>query len=328
MNNISVKLFCDEIKNQSLEVQNGNNEMWTYIGILIVPDFTEDKLLNNLLKLRCGNIDNNINKWPGKNSCKLNCGYHDKNIKEIHYADLKSYDIYNIADRWIDFVLNQDLTYFYILGINLDKLDQSYFGNKKVYDRKFRIYNRFFRTAILKSLKSYFFEYKNITIDDVFHDKSSGLESHEYFPWHSIFKIDKEDKKIHIKNDEIKFLDSDHNISDSKYSHFLQYIDIILGSSFNALHYSSNQKNKVRIAKKFTKLLSRLINNPENKNSKYKYFGKMAIDFFPRNDLRKLDRKDIYYKKKKSESVYKFRRLKINDKYQGKNLFSLSSNNI
>jgi len=272
--------------------------------------------LRDLLNLRCLSNNNEFNYVIG-NPCEKECGYHSKNNTEIHYKEATDYTTSGIAKNWIDYIVNRDRenVFFYILGLNLTNLDYSYFGKGNVHDRVFRIYNRFFRTALQKSVKYYFSEFDRIVIDKIIHDKSDALETHEYFPWHSIYKLD-EDDVLDFRSEKIEFLDSDHRESQNEYSHFLQLIDLILGVSYNSLHYSSKNKKKVEIADEFLPLLCRLINRPANINSEYSYVRRMSVDFFPKHDISDIcpESNKFEFEMKRMDSFYKKRELKLKNR--------------
>ena len=143
--NIVLNLYCDEIKEYPLKISLTNTfEKWTYLGILIVPDFISDKLFKDLLNLRC--LSQPPKPWG---SCPEPCPFHDSNNTEIHYQKTDDSIKYKIASKWIDYWLNdRENIYFYILGINLSKLDGDKFGPKNQKDKHSNIYNRFFRSAI------------------------------------------------------------------------------------------------------------------------------------------------------------------------------------
>lgn len=322
MSKIEINLFCDEIKEVELETHTGENQKWYYIGLLIIPIVQKESVLNKLLNLRCLQDKDEEYKWPGRDSCEISCGYHKANNTEIHYKDATDFATSEIAKNWIDFIVNQNREniYFYILGLNLTRLDYSYFGKENVHDRVFRIYNRFFRTALQKSVKSYFSDANKIIIPEIFHDRSDALETHDYFPWHPINKLDGEDEKLDFECNRITFLDSDHRNSNDSHSHFLQLIDLILGVTFNSLHYSSNNEKKVEIADKFEPLLWRLLNRSDNLDSKYNHVGRLAVDFFPKYDISDInpDSQSFKYKLKRKDAFYKNRELKLKNRNQMK----------
>lgn len=307
---IDLNLYCDEIKEVNIRDPFFGMEKWAYIGVLIVPVSTEAELISWLLDKRCGN-PTEPKKWA---SCSPSCQYHAKNDKEVHYNLLYSMDEFFIASRWLDFMLSDtSLTYFYILGIDLARLDYSCFGEAKPSERFQRIYNRFFRTAILKPVKSYFYPYERIVIRSIVHDPTE-MAYGDYFPWHAIYRIGLDDEKIAFGCDEIEFLDSDHHKTEDNRSHLIQYIDLILGTIYNALHWASRDQNKTKIALKIRPLLERLMHAPSNVRSSFRYVGRKSIDFFPKYSFPSLAEweNDMRYK----GSFYKVRELRVNRYHQ------------
>lgn len=298
---IRLKLFCDE---------SGSKD-WLYIGVLIVPEKIESLILQDLLNKRCGNPEGN--KAWGK--CFPECNRHSHNNTEVHYVEVeKSRDKYFVATRWLDYLLcDIDKIYFYILGIDKKKLDMSQFGDK---DKSANVYNRFFRTAILKSVKSYFHKYKSVIITSIYHDDNTSLETNAYFPWHSIFSIANKDDKVSFKCNAVEFIDSNHRTSNNNYSHFIQLIDLLLGCVNNCLDHTSTNKNKEALAEKCLPLIERLIEKPNNRNSRYKYVGRQKIDFFPKHDLKHADKRSLEFHNKRMTSFYTKRVLQLKSKNQ------------
>jgi hypothetical protein len=312
---ITLNLYCDEIKECPLKIPFSSiSESWTYIGILIVPENISQALYNDLVDLRC--LSEPKMPWG---RCPDTCKWHKNNNTEIHYQGIDDSTKYRIADKWVGYWLNDRKNiYFYILGINLSKLDVEKFGPKSQQDRHSTIYNRFFRTALKKAIKTYFFDYDTIVVKNIYHDKGN-VEYHEYFPWHSIFKLQTEEDKLYFATDHIEFISSDHRESDGDeiHSHFVQLIDIILGCFMNCLHMNSLNKNKFALAKKSFDLVSRLIKNPNNKNSHYNYYKRQMIEFFPKENLKGLDENTLEYKYKRYNQFYSNRELLIEKKISG-----------
>ena len=299
---MSLKLFCDETCTGS----------WLYIGILIVSKIIEQELLQDLLNSRCGNPDGN--KIWGK--CIPPCRFHNKNDTEVHFIEIeKSKDKYFVAQRWLNYLINdREKIYFYILGIDFTKLDKSKFGIK---GQQSNIYNRFFRTAILKSVKSYFYKYNKIIIEDIYHDNSISLETHYCFPWHPIFYINDTDEKVCFTTNEINFIDSDHRKSLNLNSNFIQFMDLILGCARNCIEYTSKNVDKEELSIQYLPIISRLIENPNNINSKYNYVGRQKIEFFPKYNLENLDENTLEYEYKRMNAFFTKRNLRIEDRKQG-----------
>lgn len=315
MNKVYVNLYCDEIKECVLKLPlSDTNHKWTYMGLLIVPDCKAQQIYKELVNLRC--LANPKRKWG---DCKEECKWHAKNNTEVHYQKLDNSIKYQIASKWVQYWLaDRENIYFYILGLDLTNLDRDRFGPSSQQDRHSTIYNRFFRTAITKSLKSYFAAYDRIIVQDIYHDRGNQ-EHHKYFPWHAIFKINEQDEKVYIASDSIRFIDSDHRKEDGHdiHSHFIQFIDIILGCVMNCLHLNSTALNKLALAKESFKLVEKLINNPGNINSPDKYVGRQKIEFFPKRHLRGLDENSLEYQVLKLDQFYTQRPLMIESEITG-----------
>lgn len=316
---INVSLYCDEVKDCRLKNLNTNEvQNWTYIGILIVPKDMSSKLFVDITNLRC--LSEEPQNWW---NCYKHCGFHERNNTEIHYNKTGSTNKYRIAKRWVNYWLNdKELIYYYILGIDTNKLDKSQFGPKEQQDRDSNIYNRFFRTALQGSLNWYFGKETNIIVEEVYHDKGDG-ENHLYFPWHSIYKTEKDYDNISFKNTNIAFIDSDHRNEegDSYHSHFIQFIDLILGCYVNCLHKNATNRNKLDLAKSSYKLVKRIIKEPYNKNSRYNYYKRQSIQFFPKENLVGLDESSLEYKKKQENNFYHMRPLLIEEEATGQQSF-------
>ncbi len=257
------------------------DKKWIYIGALFVPLHKKAELLNELLNCRCIKR----NSW-NENSCLDPCGFHEKNNTEMHYKDVRANNKFTIAQNWLKFLLetnnkkDRGLVYFNILGLDLSKIDYNLFDAK---NRKMSIYNRFFRTVLLGGIKYFFGE--DTVIDHIFHDKGQQ-QYYNLFSWHPAERITRENR-IRINNKTIIFIDSDHRRESSykKESHFIQFLDIIMGSICRCFHPPEN-KNKLQLGETIKPLLERLTDNPKNRNSSYHYYRKQQIQFFPKNKLK------------------------------------------
>jgi hypothetical protein len=61
----------------------------------------------------------------------------------------------------------------------------------------------------------------------------------------------------------------------------------------NCLHVNSKNKNKLNLAKQSYPLVSRLIRAPYNPRSRYNYYRRQAIEFFPKESLKGLDERQF-----------------------------------
>jgi len=292
---VRVNIYADEVKSKTCPLSNNK---WHYIG-LIVEDL-DHPLLNDIISERfCGNFD--------KNS-----PYFEKNNKIVHWSEIHSADQKNICKRWFEYILNPNKSrkkfYSYILGLNDSNLIRDEFDTEDDFNSK---YNRFFRSTILYSLKT-FFSGKNIIIENIYHEQ--GQQQHNYyFPWHCIYKIQKEDN-ITINCSEIIFLPKDHKVDER--SNIIQLCDSLLGVSTSILHgieKSNISKYREELMDVYIPFISRLINNTKNKNSSYKYYNRIIISFFPKvksylGDIERLknqyyNKRTLYYAEKKSGQI-------------------------
>ena len=284
---MKVNVYCDETYIEK--------KGYMGIGCLIIPNNKKDRLYNELSKIRC--LNENSDNWEWNfNKCIELCDFerHKNNNCEIHHKKIvkkASSSKKEISKKWIKLLLrnnrhNQEMIYFKILYIDLNKLNSNVFGDTQ---QKTNIYNRFFRTTLSGAFK-YFFN-NEIEVENIYHDESDDKEQHDYFPWHLTHKIKNEISRVKMECDEIMFLDSDHKTylkSDESmviHSQFIQFIDLILGTVSQTLFKTSNDPEKQKLSEYIYPLVERLINAPKNKNSSYHYHRKQDISIFPENEI-------------------------------------------
>lgn len=275
---VLINIYADEVISKE---DPFTKDKWHYIG-LIIEDL-RFPLLENLKKLRYFN--NFDEKSP----------FYEKNNKIIHWNELRSVDEKNIAERWLDYLLEPDrelwenvnnaktipsrkTIYFYILGLNNSKLNAEEFDTKNEFVSK---YNRFFRSAILYAIK-YFFPEMQIVIKNIFHEDGQQSQS-KLFPWYTIFKLNDSSNNINVLSSEIQFLPKDHK--ENELSNIIQLCDLILGLSTSILHgipESKSSNYREGLLQKYFPLFERLIKQPSNRNSSFKYYKRLAISFFPK----------------------------------------------
>ena len=285
---IHLDLYVDESKNRTYTNFDGNKETITYIMIMAVPRDRKDKLYQKLNNSRCLSEKQNI-----FDRCNENCKFHNENDGELHYTEIqkKNNVKYKIADKWLDILLENNFNdeksiYFNILGIIESNLDIKKFGDEKQFGN---IYCRFFRSCLIR-LITMFKEYDQIIIDNIFHDKTTEMEIHPYFNTNAIKQIRmqqlfEDNKKIFFETNQIEFIDSDHHKGDPINSQFIQLVDIILGTSLNVIHNTATNNAKKELSFKIKPLIERILSNSSifaKMNSKYHFFNKQSISFFPK----------------------------------------------
>lgn len=290
---MEIEIFADEIYVK---------DKYVGIGCLFVPVKYKDKFVNKLINLRCLSSFSDSWFWEDEecDESKKHCSktWHNLNNCEIHFQKLRkdcSDSQKKISKRWMDLLINNnkncknsnsdELIYFKILYFDLDKLDDSFFGETKGSNNK---YNRFFRTVIMGGL-NYFFMGHNISVKEIFHDKADDKEMHDFFPWYTPVLLNNE-TDFNVQKEEITFIDSDHknyeDIQSKENSQFIQFIDLILGCTTQALFKLSDDEVKKEVVVEYYPLLERLWKNPNNKNSSYNYFMNQEISIFPKDKIR------------------------------------------
>ncbi len=137
---VEINIYADEIQSEKCPY---TGDIWFYIGI-IAEDLSNPLLEDIILERFCNNLD-----------CKS--PYYLKNNRIIHWSEIDDIDTKNICRRWFEYILDVSKSskkfYCYILGINDTKLNKEEFDLTDPFNSK---YNRFFRSAILYALKTFF----------------------------------------------------------------------------------------------------------------------------------------------------------------------------
>ncbi|GAI57281.1 unnamed protein product, partial [marine sediment metagenome] len=206
---------------------------------------------------------------------------YNKNNRIVHWSEIKDADTKNICKRWLEYILNPRKSrknfYSYILGLNDSKLIREEFNTNDEFNSK---YNRFFRSAVLYALKT-FFPGKGIIVKNIFHEEGQQ-QNNRYFQWHCIYKLE-DIENVTFNCENIIFLPKDHK--KDKRSNIIQLCDCILGVSTSIIHgikKSNNSKYREELADTYFPLLKRLIEAPDNRNSRYAYYKRIMVGFFPK----------------------------------------------
>jgi len=267
-----INIYADEIQSKKCAYTNDN---WFYIGI-IVEDL-DNPLLDDIINERyCDNFDKKV-------------PYFAKNDREIHWSEVNDIDTKNICKRWLKYMIttykSEKKFYAYILGINNSKLSKTEFDDKNEFNSK---YNRFFRSAVLYALKS-FFSNARVIVKKIYHEQGQQ-QNHKYFPWHSIYKIGRRDKNIQFKCDNVTFLPKDHR--KDRRSNIIQLCDLFLGVSTSILHGIKKSKRSVyreELANMFLPLFQKMVDEPYEENGVYAHSNRVMIRFFPKEQSSPLD---------------------------------------
>lgn len=297
---VYVNIYADEIQSKKCPY---TNETWMYISLVF-----ED--LKNLL------IDDIYNERFLYNFDEAS-PFYEKNNKIIHWSEMKSADEKEICKRWFEYILDPNKSrntfYSYILGLNDSYLIREEFDTEDEFNSK---YNKFFRSSVLYAIKV-FFSGRNVVVENVYHEE--GQQSHsKYFPWHVIYKIEKEEKNISFNCKEVVFLPKDHK--KDRRSNIIQLCDAVLGVSTSIIHgikKSKASKYREELADLYLPLFKRLIEKPSNPRSCYEYYRRIMVRFFPKTksnlgDIERLknqfytNRRLNYLEKKSGQQILNF----------------------
>jgi len=172
---IQINIYADEVQGRHCPF---TNTVWNYIGIIV--ENLAYPLLDDIIHERfMGNFDKTSK-------------YYDMNNKIVHWCEIRSADAKNICKRWFDYILNPEKSrktfYSYILGLNDSYLSKEEFDSEDEFNSK---YNRFFRSAVLYALET-FFGGRQVIVENIFHEQGQQHDN-AFFPWHLIYKLEKDD---------------------------------------------------------------------------------------------------------------------------------------
>jgi len=295
---IEVNIYADEIVSKKCPYFG---HYWHYIGIIV--ENLNKPLLKELLKLRY------------RNNFDRESPYYEKNNKIVHWSDIRTADTKNICKRWFQYITDSanssDMFYCSILGINDSFLNKEEFDSDNDFNSK---YNRFFRSIIKYALKC-FFSTPKIIIKNVYHEQGQQ-QYYEFFPWYTIYKLKSEEPNFTFEKNEIQFLQKDHKIDER--ANIIQLCDCFMGAVTNIIHGFEVSKSaiyRIELLEILFPLVKRMIKQPKNKNSSYKYYNRIMISFFPK------ERTDLGDYNRYRNQFYIYRKLKYEEDKSGQQSF-------
>jgi len=267
----ALSMYCDERIIDGKQHPNG--ESWIYALLLIIPIHKKQEVLD-VLHLHREDI-----QYYGEL-----CFHRIDKSSSISKST-------RLSKKWLEEVVNDSNKRFYfnMLGIRKDNLLFELFGPGTSPKGKYaNIYNRFFRTAFLAAINSFFpsEEFETITIEEMFHDKQGLLESHDVFPWHLKQKVSS--KHITFTASDICFIESNHNDEPlyKEESHFIQLADILVGAISHCLDLpTETSEGKNEVAQVILPLIKDILGNVYSNKTRFDYFRKYHISFFPSKKL-------------------------------------------
>jgi hypothetical protein len=243
---------------------------WLYHSFLFIPVQNEDSVLRSLNEARRGM------GWE----------------RELHFVELDDTETENhLALEWIDLFARSlfEKIYFYFFGVNYQNLDKTWWSKPQ---RDFKIYNRFFQIGLYGAIKWSFLTrgFKKVSIQNIFSDKKSR-KGEDRFHVQPVEEIEMESllrgENIVFAHSEIIEINSDHE-KEGDYpseSHFIQFVDLIMGTFSQIFDNTSDSKGKCMAADKCLSFALPMKLMQYNLNSRY--YKKYATSFFPKQRLTK-----------------------------------------
>lgn len=260
---IAVCVYHDE-----REVHN----RWLYHSFLLVPLQSEGLILKLF------------------DEARQRTGWH----KELHFANLDKTDTENrlaleLIDLFHRWLFGE--AYFYFFGVNYRNLEKTLWIKAQ---RDFKVYNRFFQIGLYGAIEWFFLAagFQKVLIQNIFSDKKprKGEDRFHSQPIDEIeTKASLKGKNIIFQCTEIIEIDSDHE-KETDYplkSHFIQFVDLMMGTFSQIFDDTSEQPGKCMAADRCVRfdLPAKLMKY--NPNSRY--YKKYAISFFPNRKLTKAE---------------------------------------
>jgi len=265
---ILVNIYADEIQKCKHSI---TGQEWVYTGAAF--EVVNDPFLVDLIDAR---FAKDREGWEG---------FVDKNNSDIHWADVKNdANKANVALRWLDYLYadcepSKRKFRFAILGLNMSNLNLKEFADEQQFNS---IYNRFFRTMIVKALSRFFG--KGVVINQILHEQGQQ-EDHDYFTWHTQHKL-AQDFDISSVKSEIIYLPKSHK--DDERSNVVQLVDMLMGI-FKDLHLgvdtsTYHTRKSQLIEHRFIQevIEQRVIRVGYNPNSRFGFSDRFDISLFPK----------------------------------------------
>ncbi len=269
-------------KEMVLNVYHDEREIpkkWLYHSFCFIPTTSEKSVLGTLWSHR------KESTWE----------------KEIHFKDLKdTHTVNDLAVRWIRYFCNAGFNdfYFYLLGVDLQLIVKR---SWKSGARDHRIYNRFFQIGLYGAVKWFFLnpatDYEDVLINQIFSHGKSREDKDEFHTrpiFETLQKSLDNNENITFNSYKIAEVVSDHDEEphNPNASHFIQFVDIIMGTFSQIYDDTSKHKGKNLCAN--TMLSFELPKKIMSINPRSRYYKKYAVSFFPKA---KISEKDFFEKR-------------------------------
>jgi hypothetical protein len=196
-----------------------------------------------------------------------------------------------LGEAWIERVVDAaDAWHFGVVGMDMSALAKGAFGSCRG-DQIANVHRRFLRSVLSYHLQYAHLCHTTVVVDSVYHDNEGRLEADPWFSWHAIDKISSTVEGIAFAQQELQFVDSDHN-KEKRYpaaSHFIQVADLIVGATRYAFDIARPHRRPGAsdVVRKLLPVLERINDNArrQNINSSYRHVHRCHLGFFPSKAL-------------------------------------------
>lgn len=158
-----------------------------------------------------------------------------------------------------------------------------------------RVHRRFLRSTIEYHLLRAFGN-APVHVTNIFHDREGLLETDSDFAKYALPQLNRNEPRITYASPDVIFINSDH-AKEPVYkaqSHFIQFIDCIIGATRQAVHSPNDNEARRKLAEKWFPIVARLNDSRKcrNPNSRYQHYPRANLSFFPSRTLTEEEMED------------------------------------
>jgi hypothetical protein len=238
---------------------------WLYHGILVVETQKADHLIRFLAETR---------RTSGS-------------TKPVHFVELDRAShrsrTTKLAALWANAATGSlwDCARFYLLGIALDRLDRSVFGDDKTTINR-NIYNRFFEVATFSALRWFYADEPAVEVVQAFSEKRA-IAVDDAFPQRPITKINLREANITFRCRKIEMVNKhlDKEVSHPRAVPCLHLVDLLMGGISQCYDRTRSDEAALEIENILREPVARLQRNQFDPT----YYKRFQVAWFPREPM-------------------------------------------
>ncbi|MCD6573159.1 MAG: hypothetical protein J7K95_03595 [Thermoplasmata archaeon] len=240
---------------------------WTYYGILIIDSEYYEECLNCILKIK--------NKW--------------RIDKTLHFTDIgNNQDEINCCCCLLEMFKNkafEEKCFFYLFGLDTQKIDTNLWEGSRA-TKKDKMFDKFFEISTWSALR-WFFLYNDSKIEELVIEDFVAEERSRHYSGNFDSLISNvwlrnigKGKNLIFEKKKICEISDDLDKSKDARSHFIQLVDLLIGSSCQLLDGLASIEGKNRIAREMYEPLKEVSQIIPKYNGDF--FKKIGVGFFPK----------------------------------------------